>query len=813
MSESAGTPTHMQATPASPDLVKILLRWKWLPILGSAIGATLGYLYFVQQAPQYKASAQIQVVTPGKEINITAFNNGVAEATGSKSDELVVLQSPLVLRNAVEQGNLAQNRKLSGLSNEQIVQKLRSPKLLDVRLGTKDAGSNIINIGVTTDDADLSVEIVRAIVAGYEDHVTQKFKGFANEAVATLTRFSEQYEEKSKKAKAELASLKKKSDLMWVDGKPRDPASDKILTYNDTILSIETKMKNIEAVLQEVDRGVERKAPMDNLLRMIALSTTEVGGIKLDQEAAAEINKQDLGRSMVAQVDAYEDERVVPVRAELANLLEQSLGESHPTVVTVRQKLSKLEEDLLRRRERLRKAEETMATEFGASKKELSTPESRLAIAVGGLQTTLAKLTIERGRYVQESLELKTKMQENQALIGEYSFNLAELEAVSAVAEGISDNLRKLNLGSEYGQKTVTRLELPTVAAFVGPNWSRFLGIGALLGFVAFSGFAYLLELADRSYRNPDEIATDLGMPIIGHLPLATLSRADRIDEKVDSSIVTLHKNRSSLSEAFRGIRTAVFFGCQQGNIKVIQVTSPVPGDGKSTVAANLAVSIAQSGRRVCIIDCDFRRPRVAKIFGLKEDIGLVQVIGGKVELEEAIQETSIENLFSVTCGRRPGNPSELLSSERFAESLASLREQFDFVIVDTPPMLVVSDPANVAVMVDAVLLTVRLRRNLKPIATRAAQMLHSINANMLGVVVNGIGVGGNGYGYGGYRYDNYNGGSSRGYGKSGYGGYGYGSTYQYGGYYGGTMVGRDYYDDQVPKPVAKKNKSVSSSS
>ena len=200
-------------------------------------------------------------------------------------------------------------------------------------------------------------------------------------------------------------------------------------------------------------------------------------------------------------------------------------------------------------------------------------------------------------------------------------------------------------------------------------------------------------------------------------------------------------------------------------------------------------------------------------IFGLKEDVGLVQVIGGKVELEEAIQETSIENLYSVTCGRRPGNPSELLSSERFAESLASLREQFDFVIVDTPPILVVSDPANVAGLVDAVLLTVRLRRNLKPIATRAAQMLHSINANMLGVVVNGIGVGGNGYGYGGYRYDNYSGGSSGGYGKSGYGGYGYGSTYQYGGYYGGTMVGRDYYDDQVPKPVAKKNKSVPSSS
>jgi len=692
------------------------------------------------------------------------------------------------------------------MSAEQIVQKLRNPKLLDVRSGTKDANSNIINIGVTTENADLSVEIVKAIVIGYEDHVTQKFKSFSSEAVNALTKFSEQYEQNFKKAKGELDKLKKNPALMWVDGKPRDPATDKILSYNDSILAIENKMKNIEAVLEEIERGVERKSPVENLLRMIALSTTDVG-FKLDQEAADVVNQKDLGRAMAGQVDAFEDERVVPVRAQLANMLEQSLGESHPSVVSVRQTLSKLEDDLLRRKSRLKKAEENFATEFGSERKEPSTPETRLAIAVGGLQTTLAKLTIERGRYVQESLDLKTKMQDNQALIGEYSLNLSELEAVGVLSEQISDNLRKLNLGSEYGQKTVTRLALPTTGDFVGPYWSRFLGIGALLGFVAFSGLAYLLELADRSYRNPDEIALDLGMPIIGHLPLATLSRADRIDERVDSSIFTLHKNRSSLSEAFRGIRTAVFFGCQQGNIKVIQVTSPVPGDGKSTVAANMAVSIAQSGRTVCLIDCDFRRPRVAKIFGLKEDVGLVQVIGGKVELEEAIQETSIENLFSITCGRRPGNPAELLSSERFADALASLREKFDFVIVDTPPILVVSDPAIVAGIVDAVLLTVRLRRNLKPIATRAAQMLHSINTNMLGVVVNGIGVGGNGYGYGGYRYDNYNGGSSAGYGKSGYGGYGYGSTYQYGGYYGGTNVGSDYYDDQVPKPVAKKNR------
>ena len=799
--ESAGTPTLAQSS--SPDLVKILLRWKWLPILGSAIGTTLGYLYFVQLPPQYKATAQVQVDSPPKEIPISNFNTNVD--TRSRGDELVIIKSMAVLRNAVERGQLTQNRKLAGKSADEIIGMLKSPtsKMLEVRLGSKDLNSNILDISVTTEDADLSADIVQAVMSGYENHVNEKISTYSREAKEVLTKFSEEYGQTKAKAKKELDAIRSNPDLYWKDGKPQDPITEKINKINESILEIDGKMKNIQAVLQQIDTGREANRPLEELLRMALNSTSDLGSRQVNE--SNDYNRErDIVRGLEASIEQFESERVIPFRAQIDRLKDQTLGDSHPFMITARNTLDLYEVELARRKDGLEKAKEGLGE---GVKPEQVTVENRLKVAYGAQQETLSKLAFERAQFKADADQLKPKMQENQILISNYLINLADLEGVKEVADTINENLRKLSLGTEFGVKSITRLETPTIGKFAGPFWTRFLGIGALLGFVAFSGLAYLLELADRSYRNPDEIASDLGMPIIGHLPLALLSRADRIDEKVDSSIVTLHKNRSSLSEAFRGIRTAVFFGCQQGNIKVIQVTSPVPGDGKSTVAANMAVSIAQSGRRVCIVDCDFRRPRVAKIFGLKEDVGLVQVIGGKVELEDAIQQTSIENLFSLTCGKRPGNPSELLSSERFSDVLAALKEKFDFVIVDTPPILVVSDPANVSVLVDAVLLTVRLRRNLKPIATRAAQMLHSINANMLGVVVNGIGVGGNGYGYGGYRYDNYSGGNSGGYGKSGYGGYGYGSTYQYGGYYGGTVIGRDYYDDQVPKPVAKKTK------
>ena len=788
-----GTPIpvpHHQPT-ASPDLVKILLRWKWLPILGTILGATIGFLVFCQIAPKYKAIAQVQVVTPGKEVPINSMDRG-SETFNSKADELVVIQSPVVLAHAVEIGHLTQHRRFIGKSTEDIVRMLRRPKVLDVKQGTTDTNSDIIKIGVTTDDPELSGEIAKSIVSGYEEFVTSKFKGYSREAFNTLTKFSEIYENRRTAARTELEKLRTNSNLIWIDGKPRDPVAEKIIKFNEKILELDSQTTNINAILQQVDSGKSANRSAEELLRMVTSSTRD-SGFRIQEDADITMQR-DLLKNKYMQLDHFEQEKVVPAESELALLIEQNLGDSHPTVVTARQKRDRLKEELARRKANINEVEVT----YGANKSDLPSIDARLTIACGALKETRQKFQFEKEEYESEVKSLREQMQENQAAVSNFAINVADLEAVSQVASQISENLRKLSLGTEFGQKTVTRLEIPDRGSFDGPFWIQYIGIGGMLGFMAFCGFAYLLELADRSYRNPDEISADLGMPIIGHLPLVTIARTDREDEHehVDSSIITLHQTNSPMSEAFRGMRTAMFFACQQGGVKVIQVTSPVPGDGKSTVAANIAVSIAQSGRKVCLVDCDFRRPRVAKMFGLKDEIGLSQVIAGKATLDEAIQETSIENFYSITCGRKPSNPAELLSSELVGTLMGELRSRFDYVIVDTPPMLAVSDPANVATHVDGVILAIRLRRNLKPIASRAAQMLHAINANMLGVVVNGIGITGQNNSYGGYRYDNYSSNRSGGYGKNGYGGYGYGSTFQYGGYYGGN---RDYLED---KPV-----------
>jgi capsular exopolysaccharide synthesis family protein len=271
------------------------------------------------------------------------------------------------------------------------------------------------------------------------------------------------------------------------------------------------------------------------------------------------------------------------------------------------------------------------------------------------------------------------------------------------------------------------------------------------------AALAVLLDLADKSFRSPDDIAAEIGAPVLGHIPAMELDKVVRKpNQTVDSSLCTIHHSRGRVSEAYRSVRTGLFFSNRTGELKVIQITSPVPGDGKSTLSSNLAVTMAQSGRSVLLIDADFRRPRIAKLFNIESDKGMATAVAGACELDEAIHASSIPGLSIMPGGKRPSNPAELLSSQRFADLMGALREKFDMIIVDTPPLLAVSDPSAIAAVVDGVVLTMRLRRNVKPLVVRASRILESVDAKLLGIVVNGVsqeaGYGYN-YGYRDYRY------------------------------------------------------------
>ncbi len=225
---------------------------------------------------------------------------------------------------------------------------------------------------------------------------------------------------------------------------------------------------------------------------------------------------------------------------------------------------------------------------------------------------------------------------------------------------------------------------------------------------------------------------------------------------------------KSVVAEAYRTIRTAVFFGAPKGEAKTILVTSPAAGDGKSTLVSNLAIAMAKAGQKTLVIDGDFRRPVQHKIFEISEEKGLSSVLAGKCTLEEAIQPRLVKGLDILSCGPEVPNPSELLNSDTFVEILNGLSKQYDRIIVDSPPVGPVADSQILAAICDVALLVLRAEKSTRKHSQQARDSLLSVGGHLLGAVVNDVSRKHGRYGYySGYGY---------------YGGYGH---YGYSGYYG----------------------------
>lgn len=226
-----------------------------------------------------------------------------------------------------------------------------------------------------------------------------------------------------------------------------------------------------------------------------------------------------------------------------------------------------------------------------------------------------------------------------------------------------------------------------------------------------------------------------------------------------------LHSSRSSVAEAYRTIRTAVFFGVPKDEAKTIMVTSPAPGDGKSTLVSNLSIAMAQAGQRTLVMDCDFRKPTQQTIFNSSNKLGIANIFAENLSLDKAIQHGPVAGLDVLTRGPEVPNPCELLNSNAFTELLEKLSERYDRIIIDSAPVTAVADSQILSAVSDVTILVLRAEKSTRRMSQLAMHLLQSVNARVLGVVVNGVSANGGHYGYyyGGYGY----------YGK--YGRYGYG--------------------------------------
>lgn len=336
----------------------------------------------------------------------------------------------------------------------------------------------------------------------------------------------------------------------------------------------------------------------------------------------------------------------------------------------------------------------------------------------------------------------------------------AELQIATGLFSTLADKLEQLKINEqlEIGSgRVVSPAAVDTDP--VSPKPVRNTALGLAVGLVFGLGMAFLYEYLDDTIKSTEELEELFGVPVLGVIPYH-----DPSGDGVRKLVVADGKGTSHEAEAYRMLRNALGFINFEHDITSILVTSAAPEEGKSTVAANLAASLAQAGSKVAFIECDFRRPTAQQFFNVNNMIGLSDVLLGTNSLKAALQRPRDDELLVLTAGKMPPNPAELLGSERMQELVASLKDWADWVIIDTPPLLAVSDAAAMSRWADGVLLVSRAGHATRNAARRSGDQLESVGARVVGVVgtmsleerAARKGYYGYGYSYGGYGYGDY---------------------------------------------------------
>lgn len=319
--------------------------------------------------------------------------------------------------------------------------------------------------------------------------------------------------------------------------------------------------------------------------------------------------------------------------------------------------------------------------------------------------------------------------------LGLFQQRLDQLQVDSALASG--------------GAQLITPASTPTVPFQPTPKRNAVLAV--VLGLLFGVGLAFLVEYLDDSIKGKEDFERAVpGLGVLGLIPAVPDWKA-----REQCRLVSLSDPTSSGAEAYRMLRTSIQFLGIDREVRVIQVTSASAREGKTTTLANLAVAFASSGLRTVAVCCDLRRPRLHEFFGLDNAVGFTSVLLGDVALAKALQPVpGQERLLVLASGQLPPNPAELLSSSRTADLLRNLAAQVDIVLVDSPPVLPVTDALVLCQRVDSTVLVSSAGTTTRKAVHRAAELLHQVNAPLVGAVLNGVdeqsGYGGYG-GYGGY--------------------------------------------------------------
>ena len=735
--ESPGPTTESDLS----TLIRVAYRGRYLIILATLVGLGFGYLNHVRTEPEYQSTGQLLVNSPQSAaipVDGTMSMREVSEIDA----HVAVLQSPMLIDRAIRDYDLA-NLPVAE-STRDLRKMLLDDEILQIQ-PHNEYTETILDISFACADRKASAKVVNGLIAAFQDFYGEMEQSSGEKMLSLIREANDVLEKQLKDKQHTYDVFRQQSPLVDREGNALNLHQERMLGIETERAKLELELNSLNIDIQTVESAFREGKDL-NAIRLILERLAGRNGGTRDNLGPSGISNAALHNQLVPKLVEYQ-------------ALEEKYGPEHPDVQAMRRQLQLLRD--------LNPAMAGGKMDFeDFTRAELRTQ----LVALRSLRTSKLREL--------ESLDLMfdEEQRDARALIGyqvKYAELKSELDRKQKLYDTVVSRLDEVTLTKDQGGYRIRVLEYAEPGKTISPGKLKQIASGGVAGFVLGCGLAYLMVLRDVRFTDIKQISRSLPVPIMGALPSfeEQITSMEVLDERVDPSIAAFHKPKSGIAEGYRGVRTGIYFAMNDDR-RIFQVTSPLPGEGKSTLSANLAVSIAASGKSVLVIDADLRRPRQHKLFGLETDSpnGLASVIAGQSALEESIFETAVTNLSLLPCGRVPDNPGELLVSHRLDEVLKDVGKAYDFVLVDSPPMLAVSDPSTIAGKVEGVLMTFSLETS-RHAVTRAYEMLVKVNAQVLGVVVNRV-KGQKEDRYGMYEYGN------------AYYGYGYG--YNYGEYHDG---------------------------
>jgi polysaccharide biosynthesis transport protein len=479
----------------------------------------------------------------------------------------------------------------------------------------------------------------------------------------------------------------------------------------------------------------ERQSLVDQKLQALNLAVLNARTERIAKETVW-VQLRNLSPAAVASFPSVMANPVVQgLKSQLADLhkdevrLSDSLGDKHPDMIKVRSEIRATEDKL---RSEMRSVVQAAEADYRTAASQEATLQQNLD-AVKQEAMGVNRKAIEYG-------VLRREVDGNQQI---YKDLLTRTKQTGLETELETTNIR-----------VVEKAEAPR--APISPQRRRNYQLGAILGLILGIALVLIFEHFDNTLKTPEDVKEHLGLPFLGMVPDVGVRQTSSSAPRTGVSPLILKNPQSAVAESYRVLRTNLIFSSAENQGRAIVISSANPGEGKTTTVANLASSLALNGAKVLAVDADLRRPTMHHHFGIPKTPGLSDLIVGKCQASQAIQATRFKGLQILPCGYVPPNPAELLGSAHMRQVVDALRTHYEWVLIDTPPILAMADTPVLCPLVDGVVLVIGAEVSGRPTIQRAVDQIQGVGGKIIGIVLNKVDLERNSYYYSQYYGEYY---------------------------------------------------------